>query len=402
MKTATQRIAWFVGAFALAVAAATVNARASEAFVSYPAAGNARFWTMPFVSQPRLSSKRMHWYHWHPAARSLQGRAAKFGSTAVIGLESMQDLAALRERYGFDRVLGDSGAPRGAGERRRRAAARAARERADRSGASATSLRSGRGAGRRACRTTRSSTRSTRRRAFRTSGQFAAAHVDRALDFTPGSPRIVVGVIDTGVDNVPDLAGKIDSLWSVNGTHGRRSVGAGRQRRRRPRHRGRVADRGERRRRLRHGRLRRSDARDRRPRQRPGRILLRHLGRDRADEARLARRPDRQHEPRRPDPVGADPRRRHPQGGGGRHAPRGLLGQRRTATSAGPRRICSRPTADEATGSRSAPRRSTDTAPPSRTGGSISRSSRPETTAASAPACSSRFRRPATSTTRAS
>jgi subtilisin family serine protease len=50
--------------------------------------------------------------------------------------------------------------------------------------------------------------------------QFAAAQVDRALDFTAGDPRVVVGIIDTGVTVVPDLAGKVDGLWSVapNGT----------------------------------------------------------------------------------------------------------------------------------------------------------------------------------------
>src|SRR4051794_16216348 len=55
------------------------------------------------ASPPQPTGRHMHWYHWHSAARSLQGRA-QFGSTAVVGLESMRDLAALRERYGFDRV----------------------------------------------------------------------------------------------------------------------------------------------------------------------------------------------------------------------------------------------------------------------------------------------------------
>jgi subtilisin family serine protease len=45
--------------------------------------------------------------------------------------------------------------------------------------------------------------------------QFSASHVDQALDRTPGDPSIVVGVIDSGVDEVPDLAGKIDGLWNV-------------------------------------------------------------------------------------------------------------------------------------------------------------------------------------------
>ncbi len=326
MKTATQRIAWFVGAFALAVAAATVNARASEAFVSHPAAGNARFWTMPFVSQPRLRSKRMHWYHWHPAARSLQGRAAKFGSRVVIGLESMHDLAALRERYGFDRVLAipalhavqvsvDAAQVR-------ELLANAPTDRRVRYVAPVGPLR----------RTTSMPNDPFLNTIDPATGlpyqwTFAAAHVDKALDFTPGSPRVVVGVIDTGIDNVPDLAGKIDSLWTVNGTQvvevsvleGNDDFGHGTA----------VAS------------VIAANVDDDFgmagsggethvigvTRERPGRILLRYLGRDRPDEARLARRSDRQHEPRRQDPVGADPRRRHPQGGGGRHAHRGLLGQ---------------------------------------------------------------------------
>ena len=48
--------------------------------------------------------------------------------------------------------------------------------------------------------------------------QFAASHVDRALDHTAGDPSIVVGIIDSGVDAVPDLAGKLDGLWSVSAT----------------------------------------------------------------------------------------------------------------------------------------------------------------------------------------
>jgi subtilisin family serine protease len=45
--------------------------------------------------------------------------------------------------------------------------------------------------------------------------QFARSHVDRALDLSPGSPAIVVGTIDTGAADVPDLAGKIDARWTV-------------------------------------------------------------------------------------------------------------------------------------------------------------------------------------------
>ena len=49
--------------------------------------------------------------------------------------------------------------------------------------------------------------------------QFASAHLGGALDLTAGDPRIQVGVVDTGVDAVPDLAGKIDGLYDVT-AHG--------------------------------------------------------------------------------------------------------------------------------------------------------------------------------------
>jgi subtilisin family serine protease len=50
--------------------------------------------------------------------------------------------------------------------------------------------------------------------------EFAAARADRALERSTGDPAVVVGTIDSGADDVPDLAGKLDGLWSVapNGT----------------------------------------------------------------------------------------------------------------------------------------------------------------------------------------
>jgi subtilisin family serine protease len=48
--------------------------------------------------------------------------------------------------------------------------------------------------------------------------QFAAANVGPALELSPGSPSIRVGVIDTGAANVPDLAGKVDDRWTVSQT----------------------------------------------------------------------------------------------------------------------------------------------------------------------------------------
>ena len=82
---------------------------------------------------------------------------------------------------------------------------------------------------------------------------FAASNVPHALDISKGNSGIVVGVIDTGVENVPDLKGKIDSIWTASGTtvsqaapEGNDLYGHGT---------GVTADRGQRRRPFRHGGL---------------------------------------------------------------------------------------------------------------------------------------------------
>ena len=108
--------------------------------------------------------------------------------------------------------------------------------------------------------------------------------------------------------------------------HGHRVDHARRQRRGRPRHRDRVADRRERGRRLRDGRLRRRLARGRRPRGRPH--VQRPGGRGRAGQARLTRRPDREHELRREHPGRAARHRRDPQGSRRRDAARRVRRQR--------------------------------------------------------------------------
>jgi serine protease len=46
--------------------------------------------------------------------------------------------------------------------------------------------------------------------------QFDAADVAPALSLSPGSPSVVVGTIDSGAADVPDLAGKVDSRWTVS------------------------------------------------------------------------------------------------------------------------------------------------------------------------------------------
>ncbi|MDX6411310.1 MAG: serine protease [Gaiellaceae bacterium] len=45
---------------------------------------------------------------------------------------------------------------------------------------------------------------------------FTATHADLALNLSKGSPTILVGVIDTGVSEVPDLKGKIAETWFFN------------------------------------------------------------------------------------------------------------------------------------------------------------------------------------------
>lgn len=42
---------------------------------------------------------------------------------------------------------------------------------------------------------------------------FRAVHVDRALNLTRGSADILVGIVDSGYSNVPDLSGKIAQAW---------------------------------------------------------------------------------------------------------------------------------------------------------------------------------------------
>ena len=211
----------------------------------------------------------MHWYHSHPSARGLQARTAirldrrdRSRVDARPGVAS-RDLR-LRPRPG------DPGAACGGGQRRRCAVARAARERVDRSAdplclAGRASTPDDEHAERPVSPHDRPRETGLPVRVGRSRHRTSTARSTSRK----GDPGIVVGVIDTGVDNVPDLKGKIDSLWTVSGTTVSQAPPEGNDDVR-PRHRGRVGDRGERRRPLRHGRLRRSDARDRRPRQHRG------------------------------------------------------------------------------------------------------------------------------------
>ena len=160
----------------------------------------------------------MHWFRSHTAARSLERGAARFDSTAVIGLGSMRDLASLRRSYGFETVQAMP-------------ALRAARVHVDAAQlhallAHATGDRRIRyvspvGPPRHVSNIANDPLVQNvdPRTKLPYEWQFASADLGGALALTAGDPRIQVGVVDTGVDAVPDLAGKIDGLYDVT-AHG--------------------------------------------------------------------------------------------------------------------------------------------------------------------------------------
>ena len=162
------------------------------------------------------AAPHVHWFHWHGSHDARHLKVKRFRTTAVIGLKRMRDLESLRAVYGLDCVRElpslRAAVVRVAGPQLRALLAHGPF-------GSAHPLRVGARADEAAawtCRTIRTSPRSTNRPASPTSGSSSPTHVDRALKVTKGDPHIVVGVIDTGVNVVPDLKGKIDSIWTVN------------------------------------------------------------------------------------------------------------------------------------------------------------------------------------------
>jgi subtilisin family serine protease len=178
----------------------------------YAAALVATLGALAIAAPPAAASGPLRWYRWHPSAH-MQPRAAEFGATVVVGLESMDELASLRAEYGLDSVrpIGDLHA----------AVAHVHPAQLHRL-LDDPRLRyvSPLGPKRRVLGTPNDPLLHTvdGRTSLPYEWQFAAAHMDRALELSPGDPGIVVGVIDTGVTDVPDLAGKVDSHWSVTGT----------------------------------------------------------------------------------------------------------------------------------------------------------------------------------------
>ena len=170
------------------------------------------------ASAPPSPGHQMHWLRSRTAARSLEREAARFGSTAVIGLRSMHDMASLRRSYGFESLQAMP-------------ALHAARVHVD--AAQLHALLAHATADRRMryvsplgpprhvsdLPTGPLVANVDPRTNLPYEWQFASANLAGALALTAGDPRIQVGIIDTGVDTVPDLAGKVDGLYDVT-AHG--------------------------------------------------------------------------------------------------------------------------------------------------------------------------------------
>jgi subtilisin family serine protease len=153
----------------------------------------------------------MHWYRWHPLPRSVQARSRAMGSTAVLGLASMRELARLRAEYAFH-VIRSLQSLHAAEIRITRSLLAGAPE--DRRIRYLSPL----GASRQVAAMPDDPLVSTidPLTLLPYEWQFASAHVDRALDLSSGSSKILVGTIDTGAADVPDLSGKIDQRWTAS------------------------------------------------------------------------------------------------------------------------------------------------------------------------------------------
>jgi len=179
-----------------AAAAAVIVASAADAGTSRPA-----------------SHTQMQWFRWDRQARPHR-QATRFGATAIVGLEAMGDLSALRARYGFGRVRAipmlRAAVVSVTTKQLRSLLAKAPADARIRYVSPLGPRRT----------TLGMPSDPLVREIDPVTGQpfewqFTAAGVDGALDHTAGDPRVVVGIIDSGLADVPDLAGKVDGLWSV-------------------------------------------------------------------------------------------------------------------------------------------------------------------------------------------
>src|SRR4029450_3288497 len=104
MTPTTQRTARLTAVLILAFTALAYGAAQAEA--SPASSQRLGFYQGHFYSSPpptpappKGRRHHMHWYHSHPSAGRRRARAADFGSIAVVGVESMHDLASLRSTY---------------------------------------------------------------------------------------------------------------------------------------------------------------------------------------------------------------------------------------------------------------------------------------------------------------
>src|SRR5262249_1392860 len=156
----------------------------------------------------------LHWYHWHPQAHVLHTTEQHVRSGAVIGLRSMSDLAAVRRDYGLTHVRAIP----------QLKAAQVTVDRARVHGLLGRAARDARiryvsppGAPRRTLGMPNDPllTAIDPTTSLPYEWQFAASNMGQALQYTRGSPSVVVGTVDTGLDDTPDLAGKVDGRWNI-------------------------------------------------------------------------------------------------------------------------------------------------------------------------------------------
>ena len=205
----------FVRAVSTALAALLLSA-------PFASAAAASFDTGRIGLTPPMLQRQFHWYHWHPSARVLQGRAGEFadlstfGSTAVIGLESNRDLEALRDDYGFDRVKAIPELH----------AAQVGLDPAHVDGLLSAAPNDPRiryvsplGQHRQFLHVRNDPLLQKINPGLKLpfEWQFAASRVDLAMNLTNGSATILIGQVDTGVADIPDLKGKVDGRYYADG-----------------------------------------------------------------------------------------------------------------------------------------------------------------------------------------
>jgi subtilisin family serine protease len=164
------------------------------------------------VSRP-ASIARIHpmrWARWTPSPRLLQNRS-RFGSRAVIGVTSVKVLAAVEADYGITASV-PLPSLRAAEVSVDDASLRSLLSR----GAYDPRIRYVEPAGSLAADHPRNDPFLSLVNPMTNAAyewQFAASHIDLALNLERGSSSILVGVVDSGVANVPDLNGKIAETW---------------------------------------------------------------------------------------------------------------------------------------------------------------------------------------------